>query len=127
LRGLCGVGKNNQMFMRGLGNLLLNFAANGVFRQMPARRRRATQCNHAALLRDGLKFLRLAVELDFDLRAMSVPAEFLAEQRDEIKFFEKLANAVDVEWHGKFQGVEFSGTARPSEQMIRGSCVCSSS
>ena len=35
LCGLCGVGENNQVFMRGLGDLLLNFAANEVFRQRP--------------------------------------------------------------------------------------------
>ena len=81
LRGLCGVGENNQMFMRGLGDLLLNFAANGVFRQTPARRRWTAQSHHAALLGDGLKFLRLAVELNFERGFVGVPAKFLAEQR----------------------------------------------
>ena len=104
LRGLRGVGENNQVFMRGLGDLLLNFAANGVFRQTPARRRGATQSDHAALLGDGLKFLRLTVELDFERGVVSVPAEFFAEQRGKIKFLEELANAIDVEWHGKFSG-----------------------
>ena len=77
LRGLRGVGENNQVFMRGLGDLLLNFTANGIFRQMFARRRGATQSDHAALLGDGLKFLRLTVELNFERGIVGIPAKFI--------------------------------------------------
>ena len=83
--------------MRSLGDLLLNFTANGIFRQMFARRRGATQSDHAALLGDGLKFLRLTVELNFERGIVGIPAKFIAEQRGKIKLLEELANAIDVE------------------------------
>lgn len=85
LRGLRGVGENDKMFMRGLGNLLFNFPAHGVFRQMLSCGNGTAVGDHAALLGDRLKCVRLAGELDFERRLVMIPAEFVNEQGAEVE------------------------------------------
>lgn len=96
------VGEDNQVFVSDFGDFALDQPARAVVGQVALRVRVAHEHDQPAFLGDGGQCVGYAVDFDFDLLAVVVPAEFFQKQCLELAGFEPLSGAFTVECHGRF-------------------------
>lgn len=99
LSGVGRIGVNDEMFLSGLGELAVDFAAYRIARNSLLAGCTTVERNHATFLRDGAQGKRLAVDRYLDGCRMRVPTEFFYEQASKISSGEVLASSSGIERH----------------------------
>ena len=103
LPNLCGfvsVGIDDKMFVDGLCDLLLNFAAGCVIGDTPFGCR-TFKNDHPAFFDDGGEFVFGFIYCDIEGLGMIIPTEYLCKERFEFRFFKIVACFSDVK-HWRF-------------------------